>query len=105
MNLWTADLDALSKKSDARGNLLLRRLTEFGLSQEALKIRHPEVLHDLQRVCGYCDSTGRCASEFKRAGSAAIRSDYCPNTQTLEALKEEDRQSGADPSARGPLLC
>ena len=36
----------------ASGRLLKQRLAEFGLTEELLAKLHPEVLRDLQRVCG-----------------------------------------------------
>src|SRR5690242_20510283 len=43
----------------ASGGLLKQRLAEFGLSEEMLAKRHPEVVQDLQRVCGTCTTTSR----------------------------------------------
>jgi hypothetical protein len=83
----------------ASGDLLKQRLAEFGLSEELLARRHPEVLQDLQRVCGTCMTTSRCADDFARhAGSG--RDEYCPNTCTLYALKQEGlaRQNGKNDS-------
>jgi hypothetical protein len=106
LNLSVCELHALSTKGDLSGDLLSKRLAEFGLSADKLKARHPEVLRDLQRVCGNCTSTKRCADEFKQAVSTAKRSDYCPNTQTLQALENENLQSGAQPSLPvGPCCC
>jgi hypothetical protein len=106
LNLSVADLDALSRRSDSSGDLLRKRLAEFGLSQEGLTDRQPEVLRDLLRVCGNCASTRRCASEFEQENSNANHSDYCPNTQTLQALESEDLQAGARASLPvGPCCC
>lgn len=72
----------------ASGGLLKQRLAEFGLSEEMLAKRHPEVLQDLQRVCGTCTTTSRCAGDFA-AHRDSGRDEYCPNTCTLYALKQE----------------
>jgi hypothetical protein len=74
--------------SKASGGLLKQRLAEFGLSEELLANRHPEVLQDLQRVCGTCATTSRCAHDFA-AHKDSGRDEYCPNTCTLYALKQE----------------
>jgi hypothetical protein len=89
LNLSTSELYVLSSKAGLTGELLKRRLAEFKLSPELVRKRHPEVLRDLQRVCGNCSSTRRCASEFEQAIGQGERSDYCPNTQTLRALENE----------------
>jgi hypothetical protein len=72
----------------ARGRLLTQRLAEFGLSEEMLAKLHPEVLHDLQRVCGTCTTSARCADDFVQHRDSG-RDGYCPNTCTLYALKQE----------------
>ena len=72
----------------ASGSLLKQRLAEFGLTEQSLAKLHPEVLQDLQRVCGTCTTTARCADDFA-AHRASGRDEYCPNTCTLYALKQE----------------
>lgn len=72
----------------ASGGLLKQRLAEFGLSEELLAKMHPEVLQDLQRVCGTCTTTAHCADDFARHRDSG-RDEYCPNTCTLYALKQE----------------
>ncbi len=74
--------------NNASGELLKKRLAEFGLSEEMLARRHPEVLQDLQRVCGTCSATSRCAGDFA-AHRDSDRDEYCPNTCTLYALRQE----------------
>ena len=70
------------------GNLLKQRLAQFALNEESLAKDHPDVLHDLQRVCGTCTTTSRCAHDFA-AHRESGRDEYCPNTCTLYALKQE----------------
>ena len=82
------DLYALSANKAPTGDLLRQRLKEFGLSEEMLAKKHPEVLRDLQRVCGNCVSTSRCAHDFA-ADRPGGRDKYCPNTCTLDALNQE----------------
>ena len=74
--------------NNASGELLKKRLAEFGLSEKMLARRHPEVLQDLQRVCGTCSTTSRCAGDFA-AHRDSDRDEYCPNTCTLYALRQE----------------
>jgi len=70
------------------GELLKQRLAQFGFTEELLAKKHPEVLQDLQRVCGTCATTSRCAHDFA-AHRDSGRDEYCPNTCTLYALKQE----------------
>ncbi|MGQ0681120.1 hypothetical protein [Bradyrhizobium sp.] len=74
--------------SRASDGLLKQRLAEFGLTEELLAKMHPEVLQDLQRVCGTCTTTARCADDFARHRDSG-RDEYCPNICTLYALKQE----------------
>jgi hypothetical protein len=70
------------------GDLLKQRLAQFALNEGSLAKEHPDVLHDLQRVCGTCTTTSRCAHDFA-AHRDSGRDEYCPNTCTLYALKQE----------------
>jgi len=70
------------------GDLLKQRLAQFAVSEESLAKEHPDVLHDLQRVCGTCTTTSRCAHDFAVHRDSG-RDEYCPNTCTLYALKQE----------------
>jgi hypothetical protein len=89
LNLSPPELYAISTGGNLSAGLLNKRMAEFGLSPELVKKQHPEVSRDLERVCGMCSSKKRCAAEFEQQGSDPSRSDYCPNTQTLQALEGE----------------
>lgn len=69
-------------------DLLKRRLMQFGLTEQLLSKQHPDVLQDLRRACGTCTTTSRCAHDFAVRKESA-RDQYCPNTCTLYALKQE----------------
>jgi hypothetical protein len=85
LNLSPPELYTISTGGNLSAGLLNKRMAEFGLSPELVKKQLPEVSRDLERVCGMCSSKQQCASEFGQRGSNQSRSDYCPNTQTLEA--------------------
>ena len=89
LNLSPFELRKLSIGNGSSPDLLEKRLAEFELAPEIVKREHPEVMRDLQRVCGMCSATNRCANEFASQAPASSRSDYCPNTQTLQALERE----------------
>ena len=106
LNLSSLELHKLSVGNGSSPALLEKRLAEFDLAPELVKRLHPEVLRDLQRVCAMCASTKRCAREFARQEPASGRSEYCPNTQTLEALEREDVLSNAQQQLPiGPSCC
>jgi hypothetical protein len=69
-------------------DLLKQRLAQFQFSEEMLAREHPDVLQDLQRVCGTCGATSRCARDFAAHNGSGVDA-YCPNTCTLYALKQE----------------
>lgn len=89
LNLSTTELYMLSTGDSSADELLEKRLEEFGLSPERVRRRYPQVLQDLERVCGSCHSRTRCASEFEQRTPSSGRSSYCPNSQTLQALEQE----------------
>jgi hypothetical protein len=106
LNLSPLELHKLSIGNGSSPALLEKRLAEFDFAPELVKRLHPEVLRDLQRVCAMCASTNRCAREFARREPASPRSEYCPNTQTLEALEREKVLSNAQqPLPSGPSCC
>jgi hypothetical protein len=106
LNLSSSELFALSARNDLSGDLVRKRIAECGLSTDELKTRQPGVLRDLERVCGHCRSTKRCAAEFRRGNASPDWSSYCPNTPTLEALMDEDRKSRLRASLLvGPSCC
>ncbi|MBR1125168.1 hypothetical protein JQ628_26850 [Bradyrhizobium lablabi] len=87
LGLSRLELFAICNNKES-GDLLKRRLAQFGLTEESLARKHPDVLHDLQRVCGTCRAASRCAHDFTVCEETR-RDEYCPNTCTLYALKQE----------------
>ncbi|EGP08174.1 hypothetical protein CSIRO_1900 [Bradyrhizobiaceae bacterium SG-6C] len=83
--LSTSDLLTLAGSGSHVRELLTQRLAGMGLSEEILKKKHFSEFGDLNRVCANCTSTKRCASDFQNGRSG--HSGYCPNTDTLEALR------------------
>jgi len=80
-----SELLVVAKSDVGVQELLRQRLVEIRLSEELLQKKHPHEFGDLNRVCASCASTKRCASDFLRHKPG--RSEYCPNTDTLEALR------------------
>src|SRR5215470_17753836 len=86
--LAKADLRILAGKWPASLNLLSRRIeVELGLP-EAAQVT-PEVMRDLQRVCGQCASQRKCRHDLVRTPTDPGWQQYCPNRSTLTALTAE----------------
>lgn len=79
------DLHALESSGAHVRELLAKRLAGLELSEVALKEEHFAEFADLNRVCAGCASTRKCASDFQKQRPG--HSEYCPNTDTLEALR------------------
>jgi len=72
-------------------DLLGRRMKALGLDETQIRQTEPEVLRDLQRVCGQCAAEGRCEHDLHRDDKNGSWRDYCPNVATLDALRSEER--------------
>lgn len=101
LSLTVSELYSLAaREAETPGLLLDKRLKSVGLRKDELAKDHPDVLRDLQRVCGGCTSAATCVKDFARTNGAADVPRYCPNEQTLQALVQEDslrEKSGARP--------
>jgi hypothetical protein len=70
-------------------DLLERRMEALSLDPIAVSIAAPRTFRDLQRVCSFCETAGRCLRDLGRDPSASAWKDYCPNAKTLTALQAE----------------
>ena len=84
-----SELQTLAGRWPDSANLLDRRVAALGLEQIAHS--EPQVLRDLQRVCGQCASEGRCERDLNSGAGDRSWRDYCPNVATLDALRSEER--------------
>lgn len=84
-----SELRTLAARWPDESDLLSRRLGAMGLEQSAQA--EPQVLRDLQRVCGQCVNGRRCAHDLNDDPSDRSWRDYCPNVATLDALRSEER--------------
>jgi hypothetical protein len=84
-----SELQILAGRWPDSANLLDRRIAALGLEQIAHS--EPQVLRDLQRVCGQCASEGRCERDLSSDDGDRSWRDYCPNVATLDALRSEER--------------
>jgi hypothetical protein len=87
LNLSTSDFRKMAQ-SPGSPELLNKRLALAGFSESALAACHGDVLRDLQRVCGLCQTKIRCAADLERHKSVNPLKG-CPNEHTLRALARE----------------
>lgn len=88
------DASALPAAVDSSGRsqvLLPAMLDAVGLDGPTIERRLPAVANDLRRVCAACTVKGPCRRALE-AGEPAVRClTFCPNADTLEALRREQR--------------
>jgi len=91
LNLSKAELMALVHTRAGAVESLSKRLSNAGLSEQALAASHRETLRDMRRVCSLCPVQPRCIRDLKHERRAAPAK-YCPNEETLRALVREKQQ-------------
>lgn len=92
LGVSTSELCANVANNGNWRRLLDERVRQSGLDKAALEENYPRVVRDLERTCGRCCSASRCEGDLERSSLVAI-SGYCPNTHTLDALREEMRNN------------
>ena len=88
------ELQTLAGRWPDAPNLLEQRMEASGLSAEQAADSEPQVLRDLQRVCGQCDVAARCQRDLDGDEKNRVWRDYCPNVVTLDALRTQARDRG-----------
>ena len=84
-----SELQTLAGRWPDSASLLERRVAALGLKQIAQS--EPQVVRDLQRVCGQCASEARCERDLNADEGDRTWRSYCPNVATLDALRTEER--------------
>ncbi len=91
LGVSTSELRTLAGRWPDSADLLRRRMDALGIDAAQVGQLDPEGLRDLQRVCGQCADEKRCEHDLRRdAGDGSWRG-YCPNVDTLDALRSEER--------------
>jgi hypothetical protein len=92
------ELRALAGKwPDAAEDLLAGRLRALSLDPAALSVAQPAVARDLSRLCSLCKDKPQCRHDLERRPDNAAWQSYCPNTNTLTALQQEQNGSAQAP--------
>jgi len=87
LGLPVPDLYALAGKGPDAADLLPRRMAALHLDATEVSRSDPQVMRDLQRLCSFCESKGHCIHELERGAATTEWERYCPNVDTLLALK------------------
>jgi hypothetical protein len=87
-----AELRLLAGQGADSANLLQRRLLDLKIDPAAVE---PAVMRDLQRCCSQCGEKALCEHELEDRPKSAKWPRYCPNEQTIDALKSEKDERNA----------
>jgi len=93
LNIDKASLTRIVGQGRGEPVLLKNCLRALGIDPEEVRRTEPAVTQDLTRCCALCGAKTRCASDLARRPGGAEWRTYCPNQQTIEALKIERLQS------------
>jgi len=83
------ELRALADHGAADADLLYRRMELLHIDRGELARTDPATLRDLQRLCTFCQSHGRCGRDLADADADPAWQewrDYCPNATTLTVM-------------------
>jgi hypothetical protein len=86
-----ADLRQLIIRSNADSVLLPRLLDRLGVAPEQLARRQAAVLRDIAIVCAGCAMTAECRRDLSQQDVPLRHGRYCPNTETIKALRLSSR--------------
>lgn len=86
-----SELRTLAGRWPDSANLSQQRMDAIGIDATMLGRTQPEVLRDLQRVCGQCADERRCEHDLRRDRSDPSWRAYCPNVATFDALRSQER--------------
>jgi hypothetical protein len=87
LGLSTAELVNIAARGRDSTDLLRRRLEAEHLDPGRISRAQPEVMRDMSRLCSLCRSDGRCARDLARDPDDPAWRRYCPNAETLDALR------------------
>jgi hypothetical protein len=84
--LSVSEFRRLASLGPNAADLLERRMAALDL--DPIEVSHiaPHTFRDLQKLCSFCKSHGRCLRDLARNPADEAWKDYCPNVGTLMAL-------------------
>lgn len=87
LGLTVGELRTLASHGPGAADLLPKMLKAINIDVEAATRAEPLVMRDLQRVCSGCDHKQECADHIAAGDAAQTYGAFCPNAETLAALK------------------
>ena len=87
LGLSTNELIYLSRAKPGSADLLYRRMRALGLDPGVVQFEAWRVMQDMQRCCTQCEDKKRCEHDLNQGSRHSDWRRYCPNAQTLAALK------------------
>jgi uncharacterized protein YjiS (DUF1127 family) len=97
VGLSRSDLYAMAAKPPDAADQHKQRLAALDIDRETLLHSDPRVVRDLERVCSLCGQKRRCERDLASHPNDPVWRTYCPNTQTLDALKEAATATAESP--------
>lgn len=85
--LSVGELRRLASRSSHSADELPRMMSALGFDAGETVQRMPILYRDLQRVCSGCRTKARCRRELAHGTAAADFAEFCPNRETLRALR------------------
>ena len=83
------ELRRMARLGPDAAKLLYQRMGALHLDANAIAAHEPGVMRDLERLCSTCASKGRCQRDLVHDKDDPVWRQYCPNEDTLLALKSE----------------
>jgi hypothetical protein len=83
------ELNRVAAMGSTAGAGLRPLMRELSLDPVLVARTHWMVMRDLEAVCSGCKSTRRCRRECESGAAVQTYDSFCPNAQTLTALRAE----------------
>lgn len=87
LGMSARDLEDLVSRGPAGADLLRRRMAAMGLATADVERLAQGLMRDLQKTCTCCNEQSVCEKDLARQPDDPCWKDYCPNANSLEAIK------------------
>ena len=88
LGISTEALKDLVSQGPGATRLLYERMRALGISQGDIDHAALDVVRDLQTTCAFCNEKGVCDWDLAHRPEDPGWKNYCPNTVTLECLRD-----------------
>jgi Family of unknown function (DUF6455) len=85
--LSSAELTELARRGPDSTTRLPQMLAALGIDGAAVSRTEPAVMRDLERLCSMCERKHECSNQLAAGRAEASYHDFCPNADTLDALR------------------